>query len=266
MGSQRVGHNWATPLSLSPPTKERLFALDKGCFLSLLDGKGWACPKGSLSDFPNQCLQWETPFLNIVHFKSLPSLWVGRSTLETGKHCSFPRAITSFVSNKYFWELSSQGPRSPWSSLVFILPTALPISPCYLHLHHAHRFCSPASVDQGSSVLLSSFSESSWWEVGEKDSLFPPVALRPGREAGYTSGYENVSLGSFQPWNQDNLYPSFPAALMKWRRPWSRTAATSWHTTGERLMGVVGAPRTEDSWHGDEELGRKARKPPGQGF
>jgi hypothetical protein len=31
-------------------------------------------------------------------------------------------------------------------------------------------------------------------------------------------------------------------------------------------MGVVGAPRTEDSWHGDEELGRKARKAPGQEF
>ena len=129
----------------------------EGCFLSLLDGKGWAHPKGFLSDFSNQCLQWETPFLNIVHFKSLPSLWVGRNTLKTGKDFSFPRVITSFVSKK--WELSSQGPRSPWSSLVFILPTALPTSPCYLHLPHAHRFCSPASVDQHSSMLLASFSE-----------------------------------------------------------------------------------------------------------
>ena len=31
-------------------------------------------------------------------------------------------------------------------------------------------------------------------------------------------------------------------------------------------MGVVGAPNTEDSWHSDEELGRKARKAPGQGL
>ena len=50
--------------------------------------------------------------------------------------------------------------------------------------------------------------------MGEKDSLFPPVALRPGREAGYTSGYENVSLGSFQPWNQDNLL-----GLVHWDNP-----------------------------------------------
>lgn len=103
--------------------------------------------------------------------------------------------------------------------------------------------------------------------MSEQDNWFPPVALRPGREAGCTSGYEKVSLGSFcQPWNQDKLYPSFLGGLMKWRRPWSRRAATSWHTTGERLMGVVGAPRTEDSGHGDEELGRKAGKVPGQGL
>lgn len=93
---------------------------------------------------------------------------------------------------------------------------------------------------------------------GEKDSWFPQVAVNPGGRLGAYLPMRTWILAVCLLWNQGKFCPPFPSGLMKWRGPWSRTAATSWDTVGRRLVGVAGAPRIEDtgtemrSWEGSE--------------